>query len=165
MNPAPINPEITRAVLAEADILVPNETEFAFLLRHCYGEECSAPERLPDAELHKLCRRLGAPTVVITLGEQGSFVSHEEPRPGWARGDSLAQYRIPAIKVNALDTTGAGDAFTGGLAAGLVRFPGEFARAVRFANVVAGLSVEKPGTAPAMPSLAEVEKVFHTLED
>jgi ribokinase len=63
--------------------------------------------------------------------------------------------------VQAIDTTGAGDAFSGGLAAALCLFAeAPFARAVHYANRVAALSTETIGTAPAMPARARVEARF-----
>jgi ribokinase len=160
LNPAPINEQIDAALLALADFITPNETEFAFLMRHCYGQTL-APDYwvLPDAQLHQLCRATGIPTVVITLGDKGCFVSHADPR---ARHDDAACYRLPAETVRVLDTTGAGDAFSGGLAAGMVRYGGNqpFRRAVVHANRVAALSTEGHGTAPAMPTQADVDARF-----
>jgi ribokinase len=74
---------------------------------------------------------------------------------GVSRGEVL---RTPAIQVKPIDTTGAGDAFNGGLAAGLVKFKGNLPQAIRYATVVAGLSTQKMGTAPAMPTESEVSK-------
>lgn len=161
-NPAPINEGLSETLVAAADILTPNETEFAFLMRHVYGTDL--PERFwesPVDVLHGFCRRTGVDTVVITLGSHGCFVSHA---PGRASDGAAAcigtpetsAYFVPAADVTAIDTTGAGDAFTGGLAAGMVRHAGDFPAAVRFAVAVSGLSVTRPGTAPAMPTGAEV---------
>ena len=58
-----------------------------------------------------------------------------------------------------VETTGAGDAFNGGFAVGLSRGFDPL-DAVRFASAVAGISVTRPGTAPSMPSLAEVEAIL-----
>jgi ribokinase len=67
---------------------------------------------------------------------------------------------LPAFKVGpVVETTGAGDAFNGGFAAALARGM-DPASAVRFGCAVAGISVTRPGTAPSMPSLDEVEKVL-----
>ena len=159
LNPAPINPLITAELLALADIITPNETEFSFLLKALFDIDLTIdPECINEADLHKHCRRLGTPTVVITLGKRGAFVSHSNLLPRWAAEDTQNYYLVDAIEVAPTDTTGAGDAFSGGLACGLLRSKGEFRHAVTFANAVAGLSTERPGTAPSMPSLSEVEK-------
>jgi bifunctional ADP-heptose synthase (sugar kinase/adenylyltransferase) len=63
---------------------------------------------------------------------------------------------VPAHRVEVVDTTGAGDAFVGGFAAGWVRSGGDVAAAAAHGNAVAALSVTKPGTAPSMPWAREV---------
>jgi ribokinase len=159
LNPAPVHPQLTRATLDAAGILTPNETEFDLL---CARFAAPAPgaahvAALADAELHALCRRLSRGTVVITLGRHGGFVSHGDDR----RGDDADCYRFAAEAVRAVDTTGAGDAFSGGLAAALCLFAdAPFARAVRYANRVAALSTEVIGTAPAMPTREQVDVRF-----
>jgi ribokinase len=87
------------------------------------------------------------PTVIVTLGSKGAFVSQ-------ADGGTL----IPSHKVNVVDTTGAGDAFCGGFAAGLVKFAGDILAAAHFGNAVAALSVTKFGTAPSMPTAREIAR-------
>ena len=63
---------------------------------------------------------------------------------------------LPAYRVDAVDTTGAGDAFNGALAAALAE--GKTLRqAARFANAAAALSVQRIGTTPAMPDRAEID--------
>ncbi len=101
--------------------------------------------------------QLGVETVVVTLGSRGCFVSHGADR----HGDAAECYRLPPEKVNAIDTTGAGDAFSGALTAGLVRFAGRpFRDAVIHANRAAAMSTEIVGTAPAMPTYAAVVNRF-----
>ncbi|MFN8392060.1 MAG: ribokinase [Bdellovibrionota bacterium] len=159
LNPAPINGDVTEDLLQLADILTPNETELAFLLQH-FGISPLKSEvvALSDPELHDLSRKLSKNTVVITLGAAGAFVSlGEEPRASSAV-TPVPYYRVPPISVQPIDTTGAGDAFCGGLAAALLEFPNDLAAAVRYANTVAGLSTQKKGTAPAMPLRCEVER-------
>lgn len=93
----------------------------------------------------------------MTLGSRGCFVSHGADR----RGDSSDCYRLTPEKVNAIDTTGAGDAFSGSLTAALVRFVGRpFRDAVIHANRAAAMSTEIVGTAPAMPTYDAVIKRF-----
>jgi ribokinase len=160
LNPAPINDGLTRELLELADIVTPNETEFLFLLERCFDKKI-APRfwELSDALLHQLCRVTGIPTVVLTLGERGVFVSHADAK---LRKDIDAYYRVEAETVHVKDTVGAGDAFSGGLAAGMIRyhFKQSFRQAVIYANRVAGLSTEKAGAAPAMPSHADVKARF-----
>jgi ribokinase len=160
-NPAPPLADDTGALVDRVDILTPNETEFAHLLSRYANESVDAAElaALDDTSLHALCRRLVVPTVVLTLGARGVFVSHDEDDD--ARGDSSFFYRVAAESVVPLDTTGAGDAFSGALAAAMGFAPGRaFADAVRHANRVAALAVERAGAAAAMPTRAEVEARF-----
>ncbi len=146
LNPAPINPSLDRELLALADIIVPNETEFAHLMAHLFDTRLADDYwTAADADIDALCRKTGNHTVILTLGDKGCFVSRPDQH-----------YRVPAASVTPVDTTGAGDAFNGGLASGLLKFPDDFRQAVAHANVVAGLSTQKPGTAPAMPTSADV---------
>ena len=155
LNPAPINPLVTLELIALADILSPNETEFAHLLQALHGIELPAKWwRATDAELHSWARELSSLTVVITLGAEGAFVSHA---PNQLRGDGELYYRVAALPAHAIDSTGAGDAFNAGLAAGMVKFADQsFLRAVTYATQVAALSVERVGAALAMPTAEEV---------
>lgn len=160
LNPAPINDKLTRDLVLMSDILAPNETEFAFLMEHLFDVRLPADYWTEDdATLHGYCCQAEVEVVILTLGEKGCFVSYNDEARR-VRGDlkpKEAFFRVPAAKVAARDTTGAGDAFSGGLAAGLVRFGGELHQSLQYANVVAGLSTEKPGTAPAMPSREAVD--------
>lgn len=160
LNPAPANAPCDADLLAAADVLTPNETEFCALLAAHLGERVdpAAVPALDDAVLHALCRRLHPTgTVVVTLGASGAFVSHGAD----LRGDAQDSYRMEGEHVRAVDTTGAGDAFNGALAAALVRAPARaFNAHVRFANRYAALSTERPGAALAMPRLADVAARF-----
>jgi ribokinase len=157
LNPAPVHPDLDAELLAQCDLATPNETEFALLIERMTGQRIAAatlPER-SDAELHALARRLRVPTTVITLGANGCFVSHDEASD--RRGDAQAFYRLAPANVKAIDSTGAGDAFSGTLAAALIRFAGRpFRDAVSHANRAAAMSTETVGTAPAMPRFDEV---------
>lgn len=160
LNPAPINAGLDQALFGLADIVTPNETEFAFLLEHLFGT--TLPPRYwesGDELLHQLCRKTGARTVVLTLGKQGCFVSHADAR---TRKDADRWYRVAAEPAKVIDTTGAGDAFSGGLAAGMIlyHYDQPFQRAVVHANRVAAMSTEMVGTAPAMPTRKQVEARF-----
>ncbi len=154
LNTAPANASISGAMLELADILTPNETEFAALLGRHVGEriEADAVTGIDQQRLHGLCRQLGHDSsVVVTLGSSGSFVSHPDSN---LRGDDTACYRIGAEPVRAVDTTGAGDAFNGALAASLALRPQRaFAEHVRFATRYAGQSTEREGAALSMPAL------------
>lgn len=154
LNPAPANIAVAGSVLALADVLTPNETEFAAMLGRHVGErvDADAVSGLDQARFHALCRELGHDaSVVVTLGASGCFVSHPDSN---LRGDEIACYRIAAEPARAVDTTGAGDAFNGALAASLAIQPdAAFADHVRFATRYAALSTEREGAALAMPRL------------
>ncbi|MEI6106698.1 MAG: ribokinase [Opitutae bacterium] len=162
LNPAPMRAEFDPAILRHTEVLIPNESEFVALMKKCssctallrtaaysaYGEFTEAVLRdLPEAALHRLCRCLQVPVVIVTLGSRGCFVSQAEDHR-----------RISAHDIEVVDTTGAGDAFVGGFAAGLVKFKLNILEAVHYANAVAALSVMQPGTAPSMPVAREIAR-------
>ena len=158
-NPAPVHENLDASMLRRADIITPNETEFSLLLDRFASEriEPGAVAKTNDDKLHALCRKLGVDTVIVTLGSNGLFVSHGEKR----LGDEVERYRVPAENVNAIDTTGAGDAFSGALVAGMLRFEGEpFRRAVVHANRTAAMKTETVGAAPAIPTFDAVIERF-----
>ena len=139
LNPAPASRDLTRDVYALADVLCPNEPEAELLL----GHEIAAGSELEAArELYAL----GAAAVVLTLGERGCAVA--------GAGSEL---HLPAPRVDAVDTTGAGDAFVGTLAYGLARGDG-LEGSARRANLAAALSVTRPGTQTSFPSADELEE-------
>ena len=142
LNPAPAV-KVDDAIYALCDYVTPNETEAATLTGLKVETEAEA---LVAAK--EFVRR-GAKNALITLGEKGALLHGAD-----------GTHMVPAFKVaKVVDTTGAGDAFNGGFAAALARGMAPMA-AVRFGCAVAGISVTRPGTAPSMPSLAEVEQVL-----
>ena len=156
LNPAPVHPDLDAGMLALCDVVTPNETEFALLLERLHEERIDAATLASrdDADLHALSRRLGVASVVITLGSQGCFVSHDDEA---RRGDAASYYRIGPERVATVDSTGAGDAFSGSLVAAMLRFAGQpFRVAVEHANRCAAMSTETIGTAPAMPRFDDV---------
>jgi ribokinase len=163
LNPAPMRADFDPGILAATDVLIPNETEFIALVHQlpaCAALLRRAPfrgrgpvteeslARLKPAVFHLLCRAFRVPTVIVTLGRRGCFVS-----------EVGRHTLIPACRgIVAVNTSGAGDAFVGGFAAGLVRFKGDTLAAARYGTVVAGLSVTRAGTAPSMPRLREIAR-------
>lgn len=138
LNPAPAT-ALADGVLRDVDVLVPNETEARLLLGLAPGDH--ADER----ELCRALRARGAGTVVMTLGARGALIA----------GDGEPTH-VPALTVGVVDTTGAGDAFTGTLAAALAT--GHAVEpAVRRAVVAGGLACTRLGVLPALPSLAELD--------
>jgi ribokinase len=156
LNPAPMRADFDPAILRDVDILIPNEPEFLRLINRRRRSRVTeaALRRIASDRLQQLCRATGVlDTVIITLGERGCFVSQKD------RYDMIAGH----TGVNVVDTTGAGDAFVGAFAAGLLRFDGDHLRAAHFANAAAALSVSKHGTAPSMPRRTEIEKFLRRL--
>jgi ribokinase len=138
LNPAPAAP-IPDELLQLADIFAPNETETELLTDLPVGTLAEA-----EAAARKLLSR-GTKTVILTLGERGALLVHQD-----------AVENIPAVKVDAVDPTGAGDAFVGSLAVYL----GEglpLRDAIRRANAVAALSVTRIGTQVSFPKRAEAD--------
>lgn len=162
LNPAPMRADFDPAILRYVDVLIPNEREFVTLLHALPGTAAlirKAPYSesgtfgvdtlpgLPASALQELCRSFAIPVVIVTLGQRGCFISLTD------RGEHL-----PAHSVEVVDSTGAGDAFVGGFAAGWVKFEGDAIRAARFANAAAALSVTRPGASRSMPKRAEIER-------
>ncbi|MGW3241599.1 ribokinase [Streptomyces sp. NPDC001070] len=135
LNPSP-PAALPREVLAGCDPLVVNEHEARFLLGAGAGDT-------PEAWAAGLLA-LGPRSVVVTLGADGALV---------ATGGGTA--RIPSPRVEAVDTTGAGDSFTGALSWRLGAGD-DLETAVRFAVRVGAVAVTKPGAQESFPTLEEV---------
>lgn len=159
LNPAPVHADATPECLRLADVLVPNEGEFATLCTRFanHAIEAGAVADMDDDGLHALARRLTDASVIITLGARGGFVSHGNEH----HGDTPAHYRVSPERVTTVDTTAAGDAFCGALAAALVRLADQpFRDAVIHAGRVAAMATERHGAAGVMPRWAEVTTRF-----
>jgi ribokinase len=140
LNPAPAGP-LPGEVLALVDVLTPNEGE----ARALAGLDAGAPI---DTAADTLLKR-GVKAVLVTLGERGCCLY---------RGGA-APLALPGWPVRVVDTIGAGDTFTGALAAALAR--GEtLTGAMAWANAAAALSVTAPGALGGMPTLAQAEALL-----
>jgi len=147
LNAAPariLPPELLRQV----DVLVVNRAEASRLL--------AVDPNMDPARLALRLPELGPPVAVLTLGAQGAILNHRgRPR------------RLPAHHVQAVDSTGAGDAFCGALAAtwppkSLARGPEELRlaeQALLTASVAGALATTKSGAIPSLPTFAEVKPV------
>jgi ribokinase len=138
LNPAPAAP-LKPEVLALADYVIPNETELEVLT-----EMDASSKEVILAGAKKLCIRDGQ-VVIVTLGDKGSLV--------W---DGRAAAWIETDVVNAVDTTGAGDAFIGSFAT-LIARGFDLHRAVLVANRIAAISVQNAGTQTSFPNQAELK--------
>ena len=142
LNPAPAT-ALPDALLADVDILVPNEHEARTL--------AAAAEDEPIESVAARLRARGPSVVVVTLGESGALVL-----------DHAGSRRTRAFRT-AVDTTAAGDAFLGGFAA--ARAEGKpLDLAVRFATATAALSVQRRGAQPSMPSRLEIDRFLGSRE-
>ena len=138
-NPAPVM-ELDPAVLRASDPLVVNQHEAGLVLAQLAPDQ-EAPED-PEAVVAAL-RAAGIPSAVLTLGADGSLVAGA----GGVR-------RIPPAPVEAVDTTGSGDAFIGALALGLARGD-DLATAARLASRVGAFAATGEGAQPSYPTAAD----------
>lgn len=144
LNPAPVLP-LSDDLLGLVDYLTPNAREADALADLEVGD----PESARQAA-RRLCAR-GARAVVVTLGEQGALVC-----------DGSTAAHFPAFPVKAVDTTAAGDAFTGALAVGLAA-GGTLEQAIPLANAAAALTCTRRGAQDSLPARSAVEAFLQTL--
>lgn len=143
LNPAPAIP-VPKEIFKKVAYLTPNETEALGLLGEKSIGEPDDVEKVADRLI-----ALGVLNVVLTLGENGAFV----------KGPSVSRH-IPAFHCGPIvETTGAGDAFAGGLAVALAEKKSLEAATV-YGCAVAGISVTRSGTAPSMPIRQEVDELI-----
>jgi ribokinase len=135
LDPAPAA-TLPDPIWSQVSWFTPNETEAAFYLGETLDTETGAA--------HLLSR--GIKGVVLKRGAEGSFVAVAGGKAAW----------IPAFKVDAIDTVGAGDCFNGAFAVALLEGLDPWA-AARFASAAAAISVSRRGAQASMPSRAEVE--------
>ena len=137
LNPAPAS-KITKEFYSNIDYFTPNETEAEF-----YTGIKITSEKEAKLAAQKLIS-FGVKKVIITLGEKGLFYA-----------DGQDEIYLKANSVKTVDTTGAGDAFNGGLAFGLSKGK-SIKECLELANKVAGISTTKLGAGDAMPYLADI---------
>lgn len=143
LNPSPCNEALDACDLRLVDCLLVNEVE---------GEQLSGesdPARIPDAIL----RRYPGMSVLLTLGSRGAVFARQ--------GQRVYQ---PAIRAgDTVDTTAAGDTFTGYFAAGLLEgLPVE--QNLRRSAAAAGIAATRKGASPSIPGLAQTEALLASLE-
>jgi ribokinase len=139
LDPAPAQP-LPAELLANVDILTPNESEASLLL-------ALPPQRLALDDAPAIARSLrerGPKAVVLKLGDQGCFYS-----------DAETENFSPAFSVIARDTTAAGDVFNAALAVALVE-DRPIEEALRFANAAAAISVTRIGAQASVPTRSEI---------
>jgi len=142
LDPAPAAP-LPESIWSQVAWFTPNETEAAFYL----GETLSTE----DGAKHLLAR--GLKGVVLKRGSEGSYVAVAGGKAAW----------VPAFKVEAIDTVGAGDCFNGAFAVALLEAAERHLEseapwaAALFASAAAAISVTRRGAQASMPSRAEVD--------
>ena len=139
LNPAPATP-LPDALWPLVDVLTPNEGELLML--------ADAPD-IETAALRLLQRGVGA--LVVTLGERGCALFRPDAVPLW----------VPGHAMQVVDTIGAGDTFTGTLAAQLAQ-QSPWPQALRWANAAAALSTQAQGAVTAMPARSQVQAWLHS---
>ncbi|POA25973.1 MULTISPECIES: ribokinase [unclassified Pseudomonas] len=139
LNPAPASRPLPADWFAAIDYLIPNESEASALS----GLPVDSLQSAESAANQLIA--MGAGKVIITLGAQGSL---------FANGKGFEHF--PAPKVQAVDTTAAGDTFVGGFAAALASGKSE-AEAIRYGQIAAALSVTRAGAQPSIPTMSDVQ--------
>ena len=142
LNPAPAQ-KLSKALLSEVSILTPNKIELAQVT----GAKPDDENALKNAA--QCILEQGPEAVLITLGAEGVFAV-----------TSQETFRLPAFSVEAVDTTGAGDVFNGGLAVALAG-GASLREATEFGMAAAALSVQKNGAIPSIPYKAEIETLLN----
>lgn len=137
LNPAPAR-DLDDALLATVTCITPNESETEILT----GLHPNDPDSAAEAGKRLIDR--GVSTAIITLGEQGVVLI-----------DADGSTHVPAPRVSVVDTTAAGDTFTGCLAASVAGGL-SFRSALPYACTAASLAVTRPGAQPSIPQAAEV---------
>jgi len=138
LNPAPYRP-LSSELLSMIDYITPNETEASSLA----GVQVDSVQSARIAA--KKLIEMGVKNVIITLGVNGAYFT-----------DGNNEMHVSGIKVKALETTGAGDAFNGGFATAIGEGM-DIESALRFANCTAAISVTRLGAAQSMPTRDEID--------
>lgn len=141
LNPAPAVAKLPAELLKNTDVITPNETEVEILTGIAVTDEAAmlkAAQRLHD---------LGVATVIITLGSKGVFYD-----------DGVQHGIVPAFKVQAVDTTAAGDTFLGALSSELNPDLSNLKTAIGYGNKASSLAVQKMGAQPSIPTRKDILK-------
>lgn len=141
LNPAPAQ-QVDDRVFAQIDYLTPNETELRILMG------LAPDDPTPTVELAWQLRQRGVKNLIVTQGEKGALLLND-----------AGQVEVPGCKVDVVDTTGAGDAFTAGLAIALAEGR-SLLDAVRYANCAGALACTKLGAIPALATRTAVDQFY-----
>jgi ribokinase len=146
LDPAPARP-VPQALLEAVDFITPNETEAGLLT----GEPDRRVESFDDAlPIARRIVTLGPRSVILKLGDRGCLFF-----------DGNRAIPVEAFRVEAVDSTAAGDVFNGAFSVALSERMG-VADALRFASAAAAISVSRRGAQPSVPVRAEVDQMLGT---
>jgi len=141
LNPAPAVYDLIPELTHVTDIILPNETEAQLLTGITVENNEAVLNRVSNAILAK-----GVPRSIITLGDAGSFVADRDKR-WWVKPN----------KVDAVDTTGAGDTFIGTLASVIDADFNNLEETVKRASIASAIAVTRAGAIPSIPTRDEVD--------
>jgi ribokinase len=153
LNPAPLKP-IPIKVLKNIDIIVPNKGELFRLHSFLEFKGSTGEPKEKIIQASKDIASLGVKIVITTLGSKGSLIYN---------GENDKVIEVPAFKVNAVDTVGAGDCFNGVLASQLCKCE-TIISAVKYATAAASIAVTRKGAQESMPFLNEIKERFKKLK-
>lgn len=134
LNPAPALEQVPEELLKVTDMIIPNETETEILTGIKVTDEASL--KAAADHLHQL----GIEAVIITIGSKGAFYD-VQGRNGI----------VPAFKVNAVDTTAAGDTFIGAMSSVLEKDFSNLEEAIKYGNKASSITVQRFGAQPSIP--------------
>lgn len=142
LNPAPAAP-LDAETLQNVDVLTPNETELRIL------QGLAPDDPTPTETLARQLQGRGVRTVIVTMGEHGSLALTPD-----------GQVTIPPVKVDVVDTTGAGDAYNSGLAVALAEGK-DIVTAAKFAACTGALACTRLGVIPSLAYRQAADELYH----
>ncbi len=156
LNPAPLKP-ISKEIFKNIDIIIPNEGELLKLNELLGFKQFEKIKNFTIALMRKASMnltRLGIKYIITTIGSKGCLFYD-------ALNDKIIE--MPALKVNAIDTVGAGDCFNGVIASQLCQGKNLF-NAIKYAICAASIAVTKTGAQDSMPFLNQIKEKVEEYE-
>ena len=149
LNPAPLKP-IKHSILNDVDILVPNEGELFRLHSLLNLKDLKGEKKEKIIQASRNISEYGVDIIITTLGSRGAIIYD-------AKKDKISD--VPALRVQAVDTVGAGDCFNGVLASMLNQ--GEnLIKSVKYASAAASIAVTRKGAQASLPYLSEIKEQY-----
>lgn len=143
LNPAPASGVIQRELFQHTDLIIPNEIEAEYLT----GISITGQNSME--QVAAVFHRWGIEAVIITLGSEGAYYD-------WNGNRGI----VPAKKVQAVDTTAAGDTFIGSMATVLKKDFSNLKEAIIYGNEASSLTIQKYGAQPSIPTKAEIKERY-----